>query len=121
MKMPYKIVKKGSGFAVKNMESGKEYSKKPMTKKNAEEQKRLLEIVEKKKKKETKRKPNSKSTYKKKWVVWLILYITIICLKRIKMKPLKSRNPRVRNLNGTIWNYLELFGTIGTIFYIQSV
>lgn len=50
--MPYHIVKKGQrGFAVKNKETGKLYSKRPMTKSNAEKQKAILEKTEKKKKK----------------------------------------------------------------------
>jgi hypothetical protein len=49
--MPYDIVKRGQkGYAVKNKSSGKLYSKKPMTKSNAEKQKALLERTEKKKK-----------------------------------------------------------------------
>jgi hypothetical protein len=49
--MPYNVVKRGQkGFAVKNKETGKLYSKKPMTKNNAEKQKAILERTEKKKK-----------------------------------------------------------------------
>jgi hypothetical protein len=40
--MPFKIVRKGNGYAVKNMDSGKEYSKHPMTLLAAEAQLRVL-------------------------------------------------------------------------------
>lgn len=44
--MPYKIVKRKNGFVVKNMETGKEYSNKPISKENAEAQLRLLLMIE---------------------------------------------------------------------------
>ena len=44
--MPYDLIKRGSGYIVKNKETGKEYSKHAIPKKNAEAQKRLLQAVE---------------------------------------------------------------------------
>ena len=44
--MPYELVKKVGGYVVKNKESGKEYSKKPIPKQRAESQMRLLYAVE---------------------------------------------------------------------------
>ncbi len=49
--MPYKVVKKGKGYSVKNTNTGKMSSKKAMTKSNAEKQKKLLDIIKNKKKK----------------------------------------------------------------------
>tara|TARA_R100000773_G_scaffold31701_2_gene27071 strand:+ start:7084 stop:7233 length:150 start_codon:yes stop_codon:yes gene_type:complete len=49
--MPYHIIKSGKGFKVENKETKQKYSKKPMTKTNAEKQKKLLTIIESKKKK----------------------------------------------------------------------
>jgi len=45
--MPYKIVKsiKHNGYQVKNIESGKKYSKHPISKKKAEAQLRILRQV----------------------------------------------------------------------------
>lgn len=40
--MPYKVAKSGSGYKVKNKNTGKTYSKKPLTKKKAEAQMRAL-------------------------------------------------------------------------------
>lgn len=40
--MPYEVVKSGSGYKVKNKESGKTYSDEPMSKEKAEAQKRAL-------------------------------------------------------------------------------
>lgn len=42
--MPYKVVKSGSGFKVKNKDSGKTYSKKPLTKEKAKKQMAALYI-----------------------------------------------------------------------------
>ena len=44
--MPYKIIKRKGGFFVKNVDTGKEYSSRPMTKMDAEAQKRILEAVD---------------------------------------------------------------------------
>ena len=41
--MPYKILKSGSGYKVKNTNTNKNTSKKPMTKSNAKKQKSLLD------------------------------------------------------------------------------
>ena len=41
--MPYKILKSGSGYKVKNTNTKKNTSKKPMTKSNAKKQKSLLD------------------------------------------------------------------------------
>jgi hypothetical protein len=40
--MPYKVTKSGSGYKVKNKESGKTYSKKPLSKKKAEDQAKAI-------------------------------------------------------------------------------
>jgi hypothetical protein len=45
--MPLELIKKGVGFVVKNKESGKEYSKKPIPKTRAEAQMRLLTAITK--------------------------------------------------------------------------
>jgi hypothetical protein len=42
MKMPYKVAKSGSGYKVKNKDTGKTYSKKPLSKKRAEAQMRAI-------------------------------------------------------------------------------
>jgi len=44
--MPYEVKKKGSGYVVKNTETGKEHSKKGIPKKRAEAQMRLLYGIE---------------------------------------------------------------------------
>jgi len=44
--MPYEVVKKGTGYVVKNKTTGKEYSKKPIPKARAEAQMRLLYGIE---------------------------------------------------------------------------
>ena len=44
--MPYRLVKKKGGYIVKNMETGKEYSSKPIPKERAEAQMRLLQMIE---------------------------------------------------------------------------
>lgn len=44
--MPYSIIPKGRGYVVKNTETGKEHSKKPMPKARAEAQMRLLRAIE---------------------------------------------------------------------------
>jgi hypothetical protein len=44
--MPYEIHKKGSGYVVKNMKTGKEHSKEGIPKKRAEAQMRLLQAIE---------------------------------------------------------------------------
>lgn len=49
--MPFKIQKVKKGYFVKNTETGKKYSKKPMKKENAEKQFRLLNFIEKMKNK----------------------------------------------------------------------
>lgn len=46
--MPFALEKTGRGYKVKNLESGKEYSKKSMPKKRAEAQLRVLQSVMKK-------------------------------------------------------------------------
>jgi len=43
--MPYAIVRKGSGYVVRNMKTGKEYSNHPMPRNRAEAQLRLLRMV----------------------------------------------------------------------------
>jgi len=48
--MPYKVVKSGMKYKVKNTTTGKTYSKKGMCKKCAEKQKKVLDIIKKKKK-----------------------------------------------------------------------
>ena len=45
--MPYELVKKVGGYVVKNLESGKEHSKKPIPKSRAEAQMRLLYAIDK--------------------------------------------------------------------------
>lgn len=45
--MPYELMKRGSGYVVKNLATGKEHSKKPISKKRAEAQMRLLYGIEK--------------------------------------------------------------------------
>lgn len=42
--MPYTLVKLKNGYKVKNKLTGKTYSKKPMTKTNAEKQLRILNL-----------------------------------------------------------------------------
>ncbi len=44
--MPYEIRKKGTGYIVKNLETGKEHSKKGIPKVRAEKQMRLLQGIE---------------------------------------------------------------------------
>lgn len=44
--MAYELVKRGTGYVVKNKETGKEYSKKPIPKQRAEAQMRLLYAIE---------------------------------------------------------------------------
>ena len=44
--MPYELIKKGTGYVVKNKETGKEHSKKPLPKQRAEAQMRLLYGIE---------------------------------------------------------------------------
>ena len=44
--MPYELVKRGTGYVVKNTETGKEHSKKPIPKARAEAQMRLLYGIE---------------------------------------------------------------------------
>ena len=44
--MPYAIVKKGTGYVVRNTETGKEHSNKPIPKTRAEAQMRLLYAIE---------------------------------------------------------------------------
>jgi hypothetical protein len=44
--MPYEIRKKGAGYVVTNTVTGKEHSKKPIPKKRAEAQMRLLYGIE---------------------------------------------------------------------------
>ena len=44
--MPYELIKQGTGYKVKNKESGKEYSKKPIPKQRAEAQMRILYAIE---------------------------------------------------------------------------
>jgi len=45
--MPFELEKVGVGYKVKNVESGKEYSKKPIPKKRAEAQLRMLQMITK--------------------------------------------------------------------------
>ena len=52
--MPFKIIKKGVGYVVKNIISGKTYSKKSLTKEKAIKQKDILEKYEKKENKKIK-------------------------------------------------------------------
>ena len=47
--MPYMLDKLPGGYKVKNKETGKTYSKKPIPKKNAEAQLRVLSMIMKKK------------------------------------------------------------------------
>ena len=49
--MPYKIFPKGSGYVVKNIETGKEHSKRGISKAKAEAQMRLLMMIETRNKK----------------------------------------------------------------------
>ena len=49
--MPYELKKKVGGYVVKNKETGKEYSNKPISKTKADAQLRLLYMIEGKKKK----------------------------------------------------------------------
>ena len=44
--MPYELKKVGTGYKVKNKETGKEYSKKPIPKARAEAQMKLLYGIE---------------------------------------------------------------------------
>ena len=44
--MPYELKPKGAGYIVKNTETGKEHSKKPIPKSRAEAQMRLLQAIE---------------------------------------------------------------------------
>lgn len=44
--MPLELKKKGTGYVVRNKESGKEYSKKGIPKARAEAQMRLLNAIE---------------------------------------------------------------------------
>jgi hypothetical protein len=44
--MPYEILKKGTGYVVKNMKTGKEHSKRGIKKERAEAQMRLLRAIE---------------------------------------------------------------------------
>lgn len=44
--MPYALEKRGTGYVVKNTATGKEHSKKPIPKKRAEAQMRLLYGIE---------------------------------------------------------------------------
>ena len=45
--MPYALIQRGSGYVVRNMETGFEHSKKPISRRKAEAQMRLLEDIEK--------------------------------------------------------------------------
>lgn len=47
--MPYRLERKGMGYVVKNVESGKVFSRRPIPKKRAEAQLRLLEMIESRK------------------------------------------------------------------------
>lgn len=47
--MPYKQIKVKGGYKNKNTKTGKLHSNKPMTKKNADSQLRILKMTEKKK------------------------------------------------------------------------
>lgn len=49
--MPYELKKKGTGYVVRNKETGKEYSNKPISKVKAEAQMNLLYMIETKMKK----------------------------------------------------------------------
>jgi hypothetical protein len=49
--MPYKIVPLGTGYVVKNTQTGHEFSKKGLTKLKAEAQMRLLNMIENMKRK----------------------------------------------------------------------
>lgn len=44
--MPYELIKRGTGYVVKNKETGKEYSKKPIPKARAVAQMGLLYAIE---------------------------------------------------------------------------
>lgn len=44
--MPYQLIKRGTGYIVKNTATGKEHSKKPIPKARAEAQMRLLYGIE---------------------------------------------------------------------------
>jgi len=44
--MPYELKRKGTGYVVRNKETGKEYSKDPIPKSRAEAQIRLLRAIE---------------------------------------------------------------------------
>jgi hypothetical protein len=44
--MPYAIAKSGSGFKVRNKETGKTYSKHPQSKETAERQRRAIAVSE---------------------------------------------------------------------------
>lgn len=44
--MPFELTKRGTGYVVKNKETGKEYSNKPIPKTRAEAQMRLLNAIE---------------------------------------------------------------------------
>ena len=44
--MPYQLIQRGSGYVVKNTETGREHSKKPIPKKRAESQMRLLQAIQ---------------------------------------------------------------------------
>ena len=48
IRMPYMLEKLPGGFKVKNKETGKTYSKKPIPKSNAEAQMRLLNLLKRK-------------------------------------------------------------------------
>jgi hypothetical protein len=45
--MPFQIVQKGKGYVVENKETGKQYSKRPLTKQVAMKQLTLLLLIEK--------------------------------------------------------------------------
>lgn len=45
--MPYELVKKATGYVVRNTETGKEHSNKPIPKKRAMAQMALLYMIEK--------------------------------------------------------------------------
>ena len=45
--MPYELKKKGTGYVVKNKETGKEHSKKPIPKERAIRQMKLLYAIDK--------------------------------------------------------------------------
>jgi hypothetical protein len=44
--MPYVLIKKGTGYVVRNLETGQEFSKKPLPKMRAEAQLRVLQLLE---------------------------------------------------------------------------